>query len=139
MAACRAGDPDNGPADERMAGYLEGRHHPRHGLAPRAAFVALSDERIVGYVAGHLTTRYDCDGEVQYLYVAPPHRRSGIASELLRHLACWFIEQDARKVCVDVNLDSPAAQPFYARHGAVALNKHWMVWEDVGALCARRI
>jgi S1-C subfamily serine protease len=32
-------------------------------------------------------------------------------------------------VCVDVGDD--VARPFYRRHGAVDLNKHWMVWNDI--------
>jgi hypothetical protein len=24
------------------------------------------------------------------------------------------------------------ARPFYRRHGAFELNRHWMVWEDIG-------
>lgn len=139
MAACRAGDAESGPADGRMARYLEGKHHPQQALVPRAAFVALDGATVVGYIAGHLTRRYDCDGELQYLYVAASHRRGGVATELLRHLACWFVEQGAHKICVDVNLGSPAAQPFYARHGAVALNKYWMLWNDIRPLCERRI
>jgi len=131
IAAGRAGDLENGQADPRMAAYLDGTHHPKEALLPRIAFVAIASDRVVGYIAGHLTRRYDCDGEVQYLYVAPAYRRSGVASELLRMLAQWFVEQNAVKVCVNVNVDSPAAEPFYARHGAAPINRYWMVWGDI--------
>jgi hypothetical protein len=36
--------------------------------------------------------------------------------------------------CVDVGDD--AARPFYRRHGAVELNRHWMVWNDIGQVLA---
>jgi GrpB-like predicted nucleotidyltransferase (UPF0157 family)/GNAT superfamily N-acetyltransferase len=134
MQQCRLADPSAGPADGRMAAYLEGAHHPHQALAPRVAYAALQDGVVVGYIAGHLTRRYDCDGEVQYLHVALPHRRAGIASELLRRLAAWFVQQGAFKICVDVNDESPPARPFYSRHGASAINRHWMVWSDVRAL-----
>jgi GNAT superfamily N-acetyltransferase len=137
MAASRNGDPANGPADERMAAYLEGRHHPQQALAPRVAFVAMDEDRVAGYIAGHLTRRYDCDGEVQYLYVGPSYRRRGIATALLRMLACWFLEERALTVCVNVNLESPSAQPFYEARGAATLNKYWMVWSDVSRLCGK--
>ncbi len=97
-------------------------------------FIAIDGGAVVGYIGGHLTRRFDCEGELQYLYVAPPYRREGVASELLRRLAEWFVASGARRVCVDVNLDSPAAPHFYVSHGAVALNKHWMVWTDVGQI-----
>ncbi len=134
MAASRTGDTGEGPADPRMVQYLSGSHHPQHALAPRVAFVAVANADVVGYVAGHLTTRYQCDGELQYLYVAPSYRRGGVATDLVRQLASWFRGQAARKVCVDVNPDSQSARPFYASLGARPLNAYWMVWDDITTL-----
>lgn len=129
IEACR--DEASGPADTRMAAYFQGLHHPRHALPPRTGFVALHEDQVIGYIAGHLTQRLHCEGEVQYLYVNPNYRRIGIASALLRRLADWFGKQNALRVCVNVDPDSPAAAPFYARHGALPLNKHWSIWEDI--------
>jgi GNAT superfamily N-acetyltransferase len=131
MASSRLADTAAGPADPRIAAYLAGQHHPQKALPPRIGYVALAGSRVVGYIAGHLTRRFDCEGEVQYLYVAPEYRRDGIASALLLELAGWFIQQKAFRVCVDVNPDSPAARPFYLHHGATALRPGWMVWEDI--------
>ena len=122
-----------------MADYLDGRHHPQQALAGRAAFLARVDGVVAGYIAGHLTRRFACEGEVQYLYVAPSFRRFGVASMLLQELARWFGEQRAARICVDVNDDSPGARPFYASQGAVPLRPHWMVWADIRqVLSARR-
>ncbi len=114
-----------------MAAYLDGRHHPQQALAPRTAFIALDGSDVAAYIAGHATTRYGCDGEVQYLYVAPQYRRSGVASELLRVMARWFGSHGIRRVCVNADLDSPDAVPFYEAHHAQRLNKHWFIWEDI--------
>ena len=117
--------------DRRMPQYLAGEHHPQNALLPRAMWMATDgDDTPVGYVAGHLTRRFDCDGELQWIYVVPDHRRTHVASELLALVAGWFVENGARRVCVDVG--SEDARPFYRYHGAVELNKHWMVWEDIG-------
>jgi GNAT superfamily N-acetyltransferase len=78
-----------------MALFLEGKHHPQQALAPRVIFVCLDGESPVGYIGGHLTRRYDCDGELQYLYVAPQYRRHGVAGELFALLTNWFEEQSA--------------------------------------------
>lgn len=137
MALSRGGDPDAGPADPRMTAYLDGRHHPHLALAPRAAYLATVDESVVGYIAGHLTRRYGCAGEVQYLYVNPAFRRSGVARTLLGRLAEWFVEEGATRVCVDVNHDSPGARPFYASRGAQPLRPHWMVWPDIRSVVVR--
>jgi ribosomal protein S18 acetylase RimI-like enzyme len=137
LAEIRNGDTEAGPADPRMQRYLAGTHHPRDARGPRAMYLALEGDRIAGYIAGHLTTRFDCDGELQYLYVARDHRRRGTASALLRALAGWFIEQDARRICVDVVPENVAARSLYRRHGAVELNRGWMVWGDIGRLAAK--
>jgi GNAT superfamily N-acetyltransferase len=134
MADCRRSDPAAGPADARMAAYFEGTHHPQQALPPRAGFVAEERGRIVGYIAGHQTTRFGCDGEVQYLFVAPDQRERGVASELLRALAAWFQAHGIAKVCVDVDLGSPAATPFYVHHGAVPINRFWYMWTDIGSV-----
>jgi GNAT superfamily N-acetyltransferase len=89
---------------------------------------------IVGYIAGHRTTRHDCEGEVQYLFVSPIYRRRGIATALFRLLANWFHSQGAGKVCVAVANDSPKeARPFYESVAASPLKTHWYGWEDIGS------
>ena len=134
MERCRATDAHAGPADERMAAYLDGHHHPQQALATRTAFVALAAENVVGYIAGHATTRHGCAGEVQYLFVAPAYRRYGVARMLLRCVANWFHRQGIRHVCVNVDVDSPGAVAFYTSQHAASLNKWWYVWEDIGIL-----
>jgi hypothetical protein len=69
-------DASAGPADERIAAYLQGKHHPQRALPPRVAWVATINAEVIGYVAGHLTRRFDCEGELQYIYVAPAYRRN---------------------------------------------------------------
>src|SRR5262249_40441711 len=84
------------------------------------------------------TTRHGCEGEVQYLFVAPSHRRRGIATALLRLLAEWFHKQAAPNVCVAVADDSPPeARPFFESVGATPLKKHWYAWKDMGIVLAK--
>jgi len=133
MARCQLDDPVNPVADSRMAAYFAGLHHPQRALLARVGYVALVNEKIVGYIAGHLTTRHGCAGEVQYLFVSPDYRRRGIATELFRRLAKWFQAQAAQHVCVALADDSPKeAMPFYESVGACPFKKYWYAWEDVG-------
>ena len=134
MEQCRSVDTEAGAADPRMAAYLDGQHHPQQALALRTAFIALEREEVVGYIAGHSTTRLGCDGEVQYLYVTPRCRRHRVAATLLRLLAEWFRDHSIRRVCVNVDVDSHGAVPFYNACGAASLNKYWYVWEDIAVL-----
>jgi GNAT superfamily N-acetyltransferase len=132
MGQCRVTDPAAGPADPRMTAYFNGEHHPQQALLPRIGYVALARDQVIGYIAGHRTKRHGCEGEVQYLFVAPAYRRRGIGTALFRLLAEWFREHGVHKVCVGVANDSPPeAKPFVERVGAVPLKKHWYAWEDI--------
>jgi GNAT superfamily N-acetyltransferase len=121
MARCRLLDPAADPADERMVANFDGRHHPQQALAPRVGYVAVGPPGMVGYIAGHLSRRFNCDGELQYLFVSWTYRRQGVARDLVAHLAAWFARHRASYVCVNVNSQSPAARPFYLSLGATDL------------------
>jgi GNAT superfamily N-acetyltransferase len=121
-----------GASEERMARYLAGEHHPQHALLSRGMWVAEADGEPIGYIAGHLTERFGCDGELQWIYLVPEQRGTGVAAEMLRLLAAWLLARGARRVCVDVG-DEHAGR-FYRRKGAVDLRKHWVVWEDIAVV-----
>jgi GNAT superfamily N-acetyltransferase len=116
---------------DRMTRYLAGEHHPHQALLPRVIYVALDGDRLVGYTAGHLTRRFQCDGELQWIFVVPEHRGTGVAAALIRLLAAWFEEQKASRICVNCGEGNPIARRFYTRHGAEPLAKHWLVWDDI--------
>lgn len=114
----------------RIARYLSGEHSPQQALPARTAFVAVEDQRIVGFAAGHLTRRYRCDAELEWIDVAAEQQRRGIAGELVMRMAGWFVEQEARRVCVNVEPNNAVARALYAKYGARRLNEYWMIWED---------
>jgi ribosomal protein S18 acetylase RimI-like enzyme len=115
----------------RILQYLTHELYPREALRPRVSFVCVERKRIVGLIAGHLTRRFGCDGELEWISIRSQYRGRGIASELFRHLAEWFVAHDARRVCVDVEPSNQIARRFYARRGAENLKSHWMVWKDI--------
>jgi ribosomal protein S18 acetylase RimI-like enzyme len=116
---------------KRIVGYMDNEIDPQKALKPRVNYVALENGYVVGLIAGHLTRRHECHGELEWINVAEKVRGSGIAGELLRRLAVWFVEQKASKICVDVQPTNTVARKFYRRHGAEDLNPHWMVWNDI--------
>ncbi|HYK36523.1 GNAT family N-acetyltransferase [Alloacidobacterium sp.] len=116
---------------DRITRYFEGEHNPQMALPPRIGFVAVDGETVIGLITGHLSRRYSCDGEVQWIHTATEYRRKGVASELLRLLAKWFIVQNALKICVDVDPSNTAGLRFYSKHSAQVLNPHWMIWNDI--------
>jgi len=110
----------------RISGYLNRELHPQLALIPRVLYLAADNNIIVGFVAGHLTQRFGCDGELEWINVILSYRRQGIARKLVKLLANWFIQNKARRICVD------GSGPFYEKLGAAQLNEHWMIWNDIG-------
>lgn len=147
MAALRAQEWETAAYWEALIGqYLRGEHSPQQALPPRTVLVAVDHDKdhnkvhgkdagnagkVVGFVAGHRTCRYGCDGELEWINVAQEARGCGVAGTLLAAIAAWFVQQDALRVCVDVDPNNTAARGLYAKFGAQPLNDHWMVWEDV--------
>lgn len=119
---------------DRIAGYMNNEHHPQHALEKRIVFVAVIADEIVGFIAGHLTQRYNCDGELQWVNVKQQYRGKVVSAGLLRTLAKWFITQNALMVCIDVDPENTIAQKFYRTHGAEILNKHWLYWKDISVV-----
>jgi len=124
---------EGGTSEERMMAYFDGQLHPQHALLPRVIFVAHEGDALIGYIAGHLTRRFACDGELEWIYVHPEQRRSGIGSNLLLRLGVWFKEQYALRICVNVAPANRPAIEFYIRHGAAKMNQHWLLWNDFAA------
>ena len=119
----------------RIGLYLSGEHSPQQALPERAVFAAVDGTELVGFVAGHRTLRFGCDGELQWLNVVEGKRGQGIADSLLRRIGAWFAEQGAYAVCVNVAPDNTAARTVYARCGAQSLSDHWMIWKDSRTIC----
>ena len=117
---------------DRIMGYMACELHPQHALRPRGLFIALQGDALIGFIAGHLTRRFGCDGELEWINVHSANRGTRVATDLLRLLAHWFAEHKARRICVDVDPENPAARRFYTKHGATELNPHWLVWDDIG-------
>lgn len=113
----------------RVTAYMNGLSNPQQGLPKRVLYVAEENKVIIGFIAGHLTRRLDCEGELQWINIETDHQRKGIATRLVRKLAGWFIEHNAHKICVDPGNEN--ARKFYSALGAESLNQHWMYWRDI--------
>src|SRR5690348_1914407 len=116
---------------DRITRYLRGEHSPQEALPERALYVAVDDGTVVGFVAGHRTRRCRCDGELQWINVAPHKRGQGIAEMLMARIGAWFCEQNATRICANVAPRNTTARRLYARCGAHPLSPQWMVWDDV--------
>ena len=115
----------------RIGNYYSGTHHPQQALPARVIFVAEDHGQVVGFIAGHLTRRFDCEGELQWIDTLADYRRKGIAATLLKLLANWFTEHEANRICVNCSPDNIVALNFYQKNGAIPLNDHWLIWENI--------
>ena len=97
----------------------------------RAIYVAMIKLNIVGYIAGHLTSHPDPQGEIQSMNVLKPQWGKGAGVNLLRNLARWFKKQGVASVCVHVPEHSPYKE-FYVQHGATAVNDSLCRWDNIG-------
>ena len=99
----------------------------------RWAFMALIGNEPVGFSAYHHTTRYDCDAELQSLYVLPHAQRQGVGLRLLRPVTERLVEDGSTTLCVGYSPTNPY-KGFYTKLGARELNPHWSVWDDLPTL-----
>jgi GNAT superfamily N-acetyltransferase len=114
---------------DRITRYLRGEHLPQQALPERTVFVAVAEGQVVGFVAGHRTRRFGCDGELQWINVAADARGQRIAGRLLVAQLDWFRERKMLRICVNVAPENEPARKLYTTHGAIAMNPHWMLWE----------
>jgi GNAT superfamily N-acetyltransferase len=116
---------------ERLGGYLRGTHNPQQALPERACWVAVDGDHVVGFVAGHRTRRFECDGELQWINVLPEFRGRGVADQLMGVVLSWFRQNEMNRICVNVTSENAGARRLYSKHGAVALKAGWMEWGDL--------
>jgi GNAT superfamily N-acetyltransferase len=128
------GDVDINPAvrRERWRTYLAGTS-PASARPERVVLKAVVGGDMVGYLAGHLTTRHGRDAEIQSFYLLRAYQRHGVGTALLRRFLDWLGEHGAASLCVGIAAENPY-QAFYLKHGGTHLNPHWIVWDELAAL-----
>ncbi|MBV9763476.1 MAG: GNAT family N-acetyltransferase [Acidobacteriaceae bacterium] len=120
---------------DRIDRYLRGEHSPQQALQDRAAFVAVDEAKVVGFVAGHRTRRFNCDGELQWIDVLREKRGRGIGQRLIAQMGTWFVSENMKRICVNVASDNVLTRKLYTKCGAQPLSEHWMIWNDSHLIC----
>lgn len=124
---------ERGDPIHRWKAYMRREYHPQKAKDPWIVYVAIVDEEIVDFIAGHLTERYDLEGELQSIYILPKHQRQGLGTQLVITLAEWFKKWDTKEVSVGYKGGS---EGFYIKLGA-RLNEHgWLVWDNFLICCS---
>jgi ribosomal protein S18 acetylase RimI-like enzyme len=115
----------------RIVGYLKNEFNPYQSLVPRYFLLATAGETVVGFIAGHMTSRNEHAGQVQWICVEAQYQRMGIGTLLLQSLFTWFFEHGTASVRVDIEPHQTSLRQFYTKNSAEALNKYWLYWKDV--------
>ncbi len=85
------------------------------GVGGLLVVMAKSDGRDVGYCVCSIGA--DGAGDIDSLFVAAAHRRSGIGQKLVARGLDWFAERAVTRISVEVLVGNEAALPFYEHFG----------------------
>lgn len=118
---------------QRWAGYMTGEMSPLQARGDRVVLKACVDGEIVGFLAGHLTTRHDRDAEIQACHVRRQYQRFGIDERLLLRFIAWSQQHNAHSLCVELAQNNPYRERF-ARYGGEPLGTQWICWDDTELL-----
>lgn len=94
------------------------------GGTDRATFFATDGETVVGLVAGHRRQPTASHVELVSMWVAPDHRRSGVAVRLIDAVVAWADEVDASAVELWVTRGNDPAIGLYESAGFLATGDH---------------
>lgn len=121
---------DSSSRTYRWQTYFKGQS-PQTSKPERITLKAVNtNNKIIGYLSGHLTTRFNLDAEIQSFYVLKNEQGKGIGTKLLMEFMKWLISHNAKSLCVGFNPENKY-KSFYLKHGGQYRNEHWIVWQDI--------
>ncbi|MGN6353924.1 MAG: GNAT family N-acetyltransferase [Parafilimonas sp.] len=120
---------------QRWQTYFKGQS-PQTSKPQRIVLKAVTNGKIAGYLAGHLTTRYNFGAEIQSFYILKSAQNKKIGTELLISFVHWLTGTDAKSLCVGINPENRYKR-FYLKYGGEYFNAHWIYWNDLTRLLQR--
>lgn len=85
-----------------------------------AAYVAVKEEKIVGFISGDLREREEdkiLQSEIIYVFVKKPYRGKGISKMLVEKFIDWSKEKGAEEVYVEIGADNEASINLHKKLG----------------------
>jgi ribosomal protein S18 acetylase RimI-like enzyme len=97
----------------------------------RVAFVAIEENRIVGYITVYVQRqpsywKVKRVGHISGLMVGQEHRRSGVATQLLTEAKLFFAEHGVRYFTVYTAVENKSGVAFYQAQGMEALHTNFL-------------
>jgi GNAT superfamily N-acetyltransferase len=115
---------------ERWRYYIENGSPAQKSLGDGFVILAEHDGKLTGFAAYHHTRRWDCDAELESIYVDFDYQRRGIGSMLLREAVERLRRDGSTSLCVGYSSDNPYKR-FYQKHGAQEIHSFWAVWREL--------
>jgi GNAT superfamily N-acetyltransferase len=112
---------------DRWRRYLQEGSRAQKSLGDGFAILAQTEGELVGFAGYHHTRRWECDAELESIYVRLSHQGRGVGTRLLREILQRLRADGSRSLCVGYRPDNPYKR-FYFKHGAIEINPHWAVW-----------
>ncbi|WP_224484523.1 GNAT family N-acetyltransferase [Robertkochia aurantiaca] len=116
---------------QRLDGYLNLEGNTQFARNKRIVYVAVEKGKPVGFIAGHLTSRWECDGELQWFFCHSALNRTFTTEKLFTLMRNWFVNQGVKSVCVNVEPDNYRIRDLYSSFGAKVLNDQWLIWKNI--------
>jgi ribosomal protein S18 acetylase RimI-like enzyme len=118
---------------DRWQTYFKGQS-PQTSKPERLVLKAVNnDSKVIGYLAGHITIRYNLHAEIQSFYVLRQMQKQQTGTNLLTEFVKWLINMNAKSLCVGIRPENKY-KAFYVKHGGQYLNEYWIYWENVTQL-----
>jgi GNAT superfamily N-acetyltransferase len=117
---------------DRWLRYIKHGSSAQHALGDGFAILAQTGGEVIGFAAYHHTRRWNCDAELQSIYVLRCHQCRGAGTTLLGEVIRRLHTDGSRSLCVGYSPDNPYKR-FYFKHGAIEINPHWAVWRPLPA------
>ena len=117
---------------DRWQRYLRHGSSAQKSVGDGFAILAKRDSEIVGFAGYHHTRRWNCDAELESIYVRLRWQRRGVGTALLREICQRLRADGSQSLCVGYSPGNPYKR-FYLKHGAVEINPHWAVWRPLPA------
>jgi GNAT superfamily N-acetyltransferase len=112
---------------DRWQRYLSEGSRAQKSLGDGFAILAEIEGRLLGFAGYHHTRRWDCDAELESIYVRLSRQGGGIGTRLLQEIFRRLGADGSRSLCVGYSPANPYKR-FYSKHGAIEINPHWAVW-----------
>lgn len=117
---------------DRWQTYFDGKS-PQSSFPQKIILKAIQEDKIIGYLAGHFSSRYNLEAEIQSFYVLKEFQRQGIGKALLQKYVEWLLDNERKSLCVGFN-PANKYKSFYEKFGGLYLNEHWIYWNDLERL-----